>query len=144
MRHKKFGKKLNRDTKNRSALFKSLIISLIKHEKITTSVSKAKAVRGLIDKLVTLAKNKSYGAFVQLASFLQQREVINKLTKEIAPRFKDKIGGYSRIMRVGKRKGDRSQEVILEWSVKKEVPEVRQKDKKQTTAETKKGTAKKK
>lgn len=119
MRHQVFGKKLNRDIKERKALFRSLIHALIKHGKIKTTVAKAKAVRSIAEKLVTHAKENTTSAVYKVASFLNRKESIDKLVKDIAPRFKNKLGGYLRIIRVGKRPGDNAEEAILEWSVKK-------------------------
>lgn len=117
MRHQVFGKKLNRDIKERKALFKSLIIALISFGRIRTSLAKAKAVRRLAEKLVTKAKEGSDIAVRQISAFLTKKEVINKLISEISPRFRNTVGGYLRVRRIGKRAGDASEEVILEWSV---------------------------
>ena len=116
MKHQVFGRKLNRDIKERKALFKSLIIALITHGRIRTTVAKAKAIARLAERLVTRAKDGSSSALRQVSSFLNSKEAINKLTTNIAPRFKSKIGGYIRMIRVGARKGDNAEEVILEWS----------------------------
>ena len=119
MRHQVFGRKLNRDVKERRALFKSLVIALITHGRIKTTIAKAKAIKGLVDKLVTKAKDSSNGAKSQLASFLTKKEAIRKLTDVVAPKFKDRIGGYLRMIKVGKRVTDNAEEVILEWSIDK-------------------------
>ncbi|OGG00102.1 50S ribosomal protein L17 [Candidatus Gottesmanbacteria bacterium RBG_13_37_7] len=116
MRHKVHGKKLNRNTKSRKALFKSLINALIINGKIKTTVAKGKAIRGIVEKLVTLAKDKSTGANHKLISFLKKRELIEKFRNTVSLRFTDKIGGYLRLMRLGKRKSDHAEEVILGWS----------------------------
>lgn len=123
MRHQVYGKKLNRDIKERKALFKGLTLALIINGKIHTTISKAKAVSSLIEKLVTQAKIGSDTATRQVSSFLARREVIQKFIGEIIPRFKDKIGGYLRIRRVGKRIGDNAEEVVLEWTVPEEKKE---------------------
>lgn len=123
MRHKVFGKKLNRDVKERKALFKSLIISLISYGRIKTSLAKAKAIQRITEKLVTKVKDGQADAYRQVSSFLTQKEPINKLIKEIGPRFKNIQGGYLRVRRTGKRKGDATQEVILEWSKAEEKKE---------------------
>lgn len=117
MRHQVFGRKLNRDVKERKALFKSLVIALIAHGRIKTTIAKAKAIKGLVDKLVTRAKDGSNNARRQLSSFLTRKEAIIKLIDVVAPRFKDKVGGYSRMIKLGPRKSDSTEEVILEWSV---------------------------
>lgn len=125
MRHRISGKKLGRDIDTRKALFKSLIIALIKYGKIKTTVAKAKAIQRIIDKLVTYAKDGSSSAIKQLSSFLVRREPINKLINVITPRLKDKQGGYSRMIRVGKRKGDAVEQAILKWSVEEEKKRVK-------------------
>lgn len=117
MRHQVFGRKLNRDVKERKALFKSLVIALIAHGRIKTTIAKAKAIKGLVDKLVTRAKDGSNNAKRQISSFLTRKEAIVKLIEVVAPRFKDKVGGYSRMIKLGPRKSDSTEEVILEWSV---------------------------
>jgi large subunit ribosomal protein L17 len=125
MRHKVFGRKLNRDIKERKALFKSLVIGLITHGKIRTTLAKAKAVLGLVDKLVTRAKDGSESAKTQISSFLARGEAVKKLTNDIAPRFKDRLGGYARIRRTGRRSGDNAEEVEMEWTVPEEKKEVK-------------------
>ena len=129
MRHKKFGKKLNRDIKERKALFRSLINSLILHGRIKTTQAKAKAVTSLIEKLVTKAKDGSWAQVNQLKSFLNRSETVKKLTDEIAPRFQNKVGGYIRMIRLGRRKSDSAQEVLVEWTIPEEK-KVQKKEKK--------------
>jgi len=123
MRHQIFGKKLNRDIKERKALFKSLILALISYGKIKTSLAKAKAIQRLVDKLVTKIKDGSDSALRQVSSFLTSREAVNKLVNEIMPRFTKITGGYLRLRRIGQRRGDATEEVILEWSVLEEKKE---------------------
>lgn len=124
MRHQIFGKKLNRDIKERKALFKSLILALISYGKIKTSLAKAKAIQRLVDKMVTKVKDGSDSTMRQVSSFLTSREAVSKLVKEIAPRFAKITGGYSRLRRIGQRAGDATEEVILEWSIAPEKKEV--------------------
>lgn len=131
MRHRVFGRKLNRDVKERKALFKSLIYALITHGRIKTTTSRAKAVIGLVERLVTYAKEGSSSTVRQIASILNKKEAINKLINNISPQFKDKVGGYLRMIKIGRRKGDQAEEVILEWSVPKEKTILVKKDKKE-------------
>lgn len=131
MRHQVFGRKLNRDVKERRALFKSLVIALILHGKIKTTLARAKAIKGLVDKLVTKAKDGGNQAQRQISSFLTHKEIINKLILEVAPRFKDKIGGYLRMIKLGKRKSDNTEEAILTWSVE----DLKKKEKEEKTKE---------
>lgn len=139
MRHKNFGRKLNRDVKERKALFRSLIRSLILYGKIKTTIAKGKAIKRIVDKLVMRAKDNSITAARQVASFLTQKELIEKLTKDIAPRFQDRIGGFLRMYRAGKRVGDNTEEVVLEWTVAEKKPVAVEKEKKEK--KERKGTA---
>lgn len=123
MRHKYFGRKLNRDVKERKALFRSLVRALILQDKIKTTLPKAKAIQSLVEKLVNKAKDGSSQTFNQISAFLTKKEVIETLTDKIVPRFKDRVGGYVRIRRIGKRFGDGAQEVVMEWSKKDEEKE---------------------
>jgi len=136
MKHKVFGKKLNRDVKQRQALFKGLVQALVEHGKINTTLPKAKAVQGLIEKTVTEAKESTTASMRQVAAILNKKELITKLVSVIAPKFKDKQGGYVRILRIGKRSGDNAEAVIMEWSTdmteKKEKQEVVKTAKKET------------
>lgn len=129
MRHHVFGRKLNRDSKERKALFKSLILSLIARGKIKTTLAKAKAVHGLAEKLVTTAKDSGENSKKKLYAFFAQKDAVQRLVEKIAPVFKETPGGYIRIRRTDVRSGDGSQEVILEWS--KQIVEDVKKDKTQ-------------
>jgi large subunit ribosomal protein L17 len=115
MRHQRFGKKLNRDIKERKSLFKSLVSSLILHGKITTTVAKAKAVRGLIDKLVNKSKEGTLSTHRQIAGFLNRSDVVKKLMTVIAPKFKKRNSGFTRIVRTDERAGDGAPQAIMEW-----------------------------
>lgn len=115
MRHRVFGRKLNRDHNARKSLFKNLISSLIKEGQITTTEAKAKAIRGLMDKLVTKAKQQTIQARRLLASFLQDKDLVNKMVDEIAPKFSSRPGGFTRILRLGKRNGDKAEMVKMEF-----------------------------
>lgn len=110
-----FGKKLGRDKDERKALFKSLMSSLILSEKIQTTEAKAKAIRPEIEKLVTKAKKGSNSAKRVLEKSLT-REAFEKIIKEIAPSFENKQGGYTRLVKLGKRLGDNTSIVIIEWT----------------------------
>lgn len=142
MLHKTFGWKLNRDVKERKALFRSLIIALIQYGKIETTVVKAKAVSRIADKLVTKAKENTDASIRKLSSFLTQKEAINKMRKEIAPKFLKRQGGYVRIRRTGIRSGDGTQKVTLEWSEKVEETKEPVKAKKEVKKVTKKAVKK--
>lgn len=109
-----FGRKLKRDINERKALFKGLMSSLVLHEKIETTESKAKAIKGEVDKLVTNAKKDSILARKLLSDKLSP-EALEKMIKDIAPRFNKRQGGYTKMARLGKRFGDDATIVLLEW-----------------------------
>lgn len=115
MKHRVFGRKLNRDHNARKSLFKNLISSIIKEGQITTTEAKAKAIRGLMDKMVTKAKQQTVQSRRLLVSFLQDKDIVNKLVDEIAPKFSQRAGGYTRILRLGKRTGDNAEMVKIEF-----------------------------
>lgn len=133
MRHRKAGKKLSRSQSHRKALFKNLLSALILHGEIKTTESKAKAVRRLFDKLVTKGKSGTFHARRLVASFLDNKQAVNKLVDEIAPRFKDRPGGFTRIIRLGRRQGDDALMVKLELV---EKPEAEEKPKKPAKSES--------
>jgi len=115
MRHRVSGRRLNRSKKHRASLFKNLIIGLIETGQIKTTLAKAKAVKPLVDKLITRAKKGSLHSRRILLSFLRQKPAVNKLVDEIAPRFKKRTSGFTRIVRLGERKGDNAPMVSLEF-----------------------------
>ncbi len=106
MRHRIASTSLNRDTNNRKALFKSLISSLIEVGEIKTTEAKAKAIKGLTDKLIHKAQDGSITARRLLARFFGRRDVVNTLVDQIAPSMKDRKSGFTRIIPLGKRRGD--------------------------------------
>lgn len=115
MRHRVFGRKLNRDHNARKSLFKNLVSSLIDNGQITTTEAKAKAVRGLMDKLVTRAKEGTLHSRRLLESFLQDKDLVNKIVDEIAPKFSMRPGGFTRILRLERRYGDNAEMVKMEF-----------------------------
>ena len=114
MRHRKDGFKLGRLTQHRWALFRNLLVALFRHERITTTEAKAKAVRGLADHMVTLAKRENLHARRQVLSMMPDAEVVGTLFDTIAARFSDRNGGYTRIIKLGPRPGDNAPMVLLE------------------------------
>lgn len=114
MRHGVGGYKLKRDKSARRALLRGLVTSVIEHERIMTTVPKAKAARPLIDKMITLAKRDTLHARRQAASFLQTPASVKKLFDTLGSRFGQRNGGYTRIVRVGPRKGDGAEVAMLE------------------------------
>lgn len=121
MRHQKRNKKLNRSTKHRKALFKNLIQALILHEKIKTSEAKAKAIKPLMDHLISKAKKSGLHVRRQIMAFLSNKEAAFKLIDEVAPRFKEQIGGFTKLARLGNRKGDNTMMMEIELAKKKKV-----------------------
>ena len=122
MRHGRAGFKLGRVTAHRWALFRNLLVALFRHERIMTTEAKAKAVRGLADQMVTLAKRDTLHARRQVLSLVPDTEVVKKLFDTIAARFGDRHGGYTRIMHAGTRPGDRAPMVVLELVDRPEAP----------------------
>lgn len=114
MRHRKGGFKLQRDPSARRALLRGLTTSVILHERIETTVTKAKAVRPTVERVITLAKRDTLHARRQAAAYLFEPRAVKKLFDTIGPRFADRQGGYTRIMRLGTRPGDGAEIAILE------------------------------
>ncbi len=114
MRHKRAGYKLKRDTGARKALLRGLTTSIIEHERVITTVPKAKAVRPLVDKMITLAKRDTLHTRRQAAAFLETPAAVKKLFETFGPRFAQRKGGYSRITRLGPRRGDGAEQAIIE------------------------------
>jgi large subunit ribosomal protein L17 len=115
MRKRVFGKQLKRDKNERKALFKTLLSSLVMYETIKTTEAKAKAIKPTAEKLITKAKKGGLHAY-RLVEPELSTEAVKKLINSIAPRFASRQGGYTRIMRAGRRVKDNSQEVIIEWT----------------------------
>src|SRR6266436_4478775 len=114
MRHKKSGFKLKRDSGSREALLKGMVTSVIEHERIVTTVPKAKAVRPLVEKMITLAKRDTLHARRQAAAFLETPASVQKLFDKLGTRFGQREGGYTRIVRLGWRKGDGAEQAMIE------------------------------
>src|SRR5512133_1859592 len=106
MRHRRAGWKLGRNTEHRRALLRNLVTSLIVEERIETTVTKAKAMRSHVEKMITLGKKGDVAARRQAAAYLMTPEAVEKLFGKISPRFGDRNGGYTRIVLTGFRKGD--------------------------------------
>jgi large subunit ribosomal protein L17 len=115
MRHQKKTVKLGRKAEHRKALLANQVCSLIAHQRIKTTLAKAKAVRPLAERMVTLGKNGSIHARRNALSVLRQKDAVKKLFDEIAPRSTDRNGGYTRIVKLGQRKSDSASMAFLEW-----------------------------
>ena len=114
MRHQRKGKKLGRDSAHRKALYSNLAGSLIEHGRIKTTEAKAKAVKPIAEKMITLGRRGDLAARRQALAYLRSQEVVHHLFAEVAPRFADRPGGYSRIVKIGPRYGDAAEMVYLE------------------------------
>ncbi|HEV8414249.1 MAG TPA: 50S ribosomal protein L17 [Bryobacteraceae bacterium] len=114
MRHKRSGFKLKRDAGSRNSLLKNLVTSVIEHERIVTTVPKAKAARPLVEKMITLAKRDTLHARRQAAAFLETPASVKKLFDKLGTRFGQRNGGYTRVVRLGWRKGDGAEQAMLE------------------------------
>ena len=114
MRHKHGYRKLGRTSSHRKALLKNLAIALITNGKIETTVAKAKTLRSYIEKLITKAKKGDFNAHREVFAYLQDKEATKKLLNEIAPNYKDRNGGYTRIVRTRIRRGDAAPMAFIE------------------------------
>lgn len=123
MRHRKAGRKFNRNSPQRSALKKGLAISIIEHESIKTTLAKAKEIRGFLEPLVTLAKENTVANQRLAYSRLQSKEAVAKLFDDLGPRFKDRPGGYLRVIKRGLRPGDKAPAAQVEFVKEETVTE---------------------
>ena len=114
MRHGKSGFKLKRDVGARNSLLKNLVTSVIDQERIVTTVPKAKAIKPLVDKMITLGKRDTLHARRQAAAFLETPSSVKKLFDKLGTRFGQRNGGYTRIVRLGNRKGDGAEQAMIE------------------------------
>ena len=106
MRHRVAGRKLSRHTQHRELMFRNMVASLLQHQRIKTTLAKAKELRSWIDKIITLGKKNDLHARRQAFAMVRNEGIVKKLFQEIAPQFKDREGGYTRIYKVGWRQGD--------------------------------------
>jgi len=114
MRHRNFGRKLSRNTEHRRSLLRNLVTSLIVEERIETTVAKAKAARTVAERVITLGKRGSLHARRQAAGYLMTAPALKKLFEDVAKRFAQRPGGYTRIVRTGWRRGDGADLAVLE------------------------------
>lgn len=123
MRHKIAGRRLGRTTSHRVAMFRNMVTSLFEHERIVTTTEKAKELRPIAEKMVTLAKKGDLHARRQALSFIRSKDVVEKLFTDIKDKFSDRKGGYTRILKTGVRKGDAAEMAIIELVGYEEVIE---------------------
>jgi large subunit ribosomal protein L17 len=114
VRHHRNGKKLGRDSSHRKALYSNLAGALIEHGRIKTTEAKAKAVKPLVEQMITLGRRGDLHARRQALSILRSQDIVHQLFADVAPRFSDRPGGYTRIVKLGPRYGDAAQMVYLE------------------------------
>jgi large subunit ribosomal protein L17 len=114
MKHRVVGRRLDRTTEHRTAMFRNMVTSLIRHERITTTTPKAKELKRFADKIITLAKRATPHARRIANRDVRDVEVLNKLFGPIADRFKSRPGGYTRLVRVGRRAGDNAELAVIE------------------------------
>jgi large subunit ribosomal protein L17 len=114
MRHRLANKKLSRNSAQRKALLRSLVTSFLDKERINTTLAKAKALRPVAEKIITLAKKNSLHARRKVLRFVYEKNVVKKLFEDIGPRFTERPGGYTRIIKTGQRAGDGAQLAIIE------------------------------
>lgn len=118
MRHREKGRQLGRNTKHRWALYRSLVTSLLEHERIETTEAKAKEIRGFTDRMITLGKEGDLPARRRALSFLRSKAIVSKLFSDVAGRFRERNGGYTRIIKTRRRVGDAAEMVAIELVVK--------------------------
>ncbi|RKZ54621.1 MAG: 50S ribosomal protein L17 [Candidatus Parabeggiatoa sp. nov. 3] len=114
MRHRHAGKQLNRTSSHRKAMFKNMAVSIMRHELIKTTLPKAKELRRVVEPLITLAKKDSVANRRLAFARLRDREIVTKLFNELGPRYKERPGGYLRVLKCGFRQGDKAPMAIVE------------------------------
>ncbi|PNU21591.1 50S ribosomal protein L17 [Geothermobacter hydrogeniphilus] len=114
MRHRKAGRRLGRNSSHRKAMLRNMVTSLLQHEKITTTDARAKELRKLVEKMITLGKRGTLHARRQALQVIQDKKVVAKLFEQIAPRYQERPGGYTRIIKLGHRSGDNASMSIIE------------------------------
>lgn len=114
MRHKKSGRKLGRTSSHREAMFRNMVTSLFEHERIVTTKEKAKELRPIAEKMITLAKRGDLHARRQALSYIRSKDVVHKLFTDIKDQFAERNGGYTRILQTGVRRGDAASMAIIE------------------------------
>lgn len=123
MRHKKSGRKLNRNASHRKAMMRNIVTSLLEHERIVTTVPKAKEARRMTEKMITLGKRGDLHARRQAMAYIRSKDIVAKLFDEFGSQYSDRQGGYTRIIRTGNRSGDAAPMAILELVGYEEISE---------------------
>jgi large subunit ribosomal protein L17 len=125
MQHNRFGRKLRRSTSHRLAMFRNQLMSMVEHERIATTLEKAKELRPLIERVVSMGKTDSVPSRRKVFRWVPSRPLVKKVFDTLGPRFTDRPGGYTRILHLGRRRGDNSEEAILEFVDFKFTPKER-------------------
>ncbi len=120
MRHKYSGRKLNRTSAHRTSMFKNMMTSLIEHEEIKTTVPKAKELRGFLERLITIARVDTVAKRRIVFSRIRSKDAVAKLFNDLGPRFRERPGGYLRILKCGYRSGDKAPMAIVQLVDKKD------------------------
>lgn len=115
MRHRKAGSKMGRTTSHRQAMLRNMVTSLLKHERITTTDVKAKELRRVADKMITLGKRGTLHARRQALAYVRDKDIVGKLFESLCGRFQERAGGYTRIIKIGARHGDNAPISIIEF-----------------------------
>lgn len=115
MRHRKSGRKLNRTSSHRKAMFANMAAALLKHEQIITTLPKAKELRPIVEKLITLGKRGDLHARRQAISRIQDKAMVSKLFETLGPRYQERNGGYTRVLKAGFRYGDSAPMAVIEF-----------------------------
>ncbi|MCB1195224.1 50S ribosomal protein L17 [bacterium] len=136
MRHRKLNTQLNRSKTHRAATLRNIVQALFTHERVTTTVKKAKVSARFADKMITLAKKNNLAAIRRAVSLLHDKDVVKKLFNEIGPRYVSRAGGYTRVLKIQNRKGDGAEVAILELTEKEVMPVVQGESKKTNVAKT--------
>lgn len=144
MNHKKLGRKLGVRSKHRKAMFRNMATELFRHDRIKTTDTRAKEIRRVAEKIITLAKDGSLHARRRAGSYIKDKEVLSKLFDSVAERYKDRPGGYTRIIKLGYRKGDNSPVSLVELVQEEYKPKAKKKKKKTRPKTTKTDSGKQK
>ena len=114
MRHRRTGRKLNKTSTHRKAMFANMAAALVKHEQIVTTLPKAKELRRVVDRLITLAKRGDLHARRQAISYMRDKPMVSKLFETLGPRYAERAGGYTRVLKAGFRYGDSAPMAVIE------------------------------
>lgn len=136
MRHNKSGRTLGRNSSHRAAMMRNMVTSLLEHEKMTTTDARAKELRKVVDRMITLGKRGDLHARRQAIKVIRDRKVVGKLFELIGPRYKDRPGGYTRIIKLANRLGDNASQVIIELVEEEFTPRVRKEAVKEVAVES--------